>query len=73
MDVSVAEWLASLTSNCGRIGAIGFGTPVVEHWLKREIAQWDHHEWSIRRPIAPWANALTQSYISFLGLFESVI
>ena len=23
MDVSVAEWLARLTSNCGRIGAIG--------------------------------------------------
>ena len=23
MDVSVAEWLAWLTSNCGRIGAIG--------------------------------------------------
>ena len=23
MDVSVAEWLVWLTSNCGRIGAIG--------------------------------------------------
>ena len=34
-------------------------TPVVEHWLEREIAQWVHHEGSIRRPIAPWANALT--------------
>ena len=32
-----------------------FVTPVVEHWLKREIAQWVHHEGSIRRPIAPWA------------------
>ena len=46
-----------------------FVTPVVEHWLKREIAQWVHHEGalpgmrnssmgpphegSIRRPIAP--------------------
>ena len=28
-----------------------FGTPVVEHWLEREIAQ--HREGSIRRPIAP--------------------
>ena len=28
-------------------------TPVVEHWLEREIAQWVHHEGSIRRPIAP--------------------
>ena len=32
-----------------------FVSPVVEHWLEREIA----HEGSIRRPIAPWANALT--------------
>ena len=29
-----------------------FDTPVVEHWLKQEIAQWVHHEGSIRRPIA---------------------
>ena len=34
-------------------------TPVVEHWLEREIAQWVHHEGSIRRPIEPRANALT--------------
>ena len=33
-----------------------FVTPVVEHWLEREIAQWIH---PIRRPITPWANALT--------------
>ena len=26
---------------------------IVEHWLEREIAQWVHHEGSIRRPIAP--------------------
>ena len=32
---------------------------VVEHWLEREIAQWVHHGGSIRRPIAPWANALS--------------
>ena len=36
-----------------------FVTPVMEHWLEREIAQWVHHEGSIRRPIAPRANALT--------------
>ena len=29
-----------------------FVTPFVEHWLEREIAQWVHHEGSIRRPIA---------------------
>ena len=36
-----------------------FVTPVVLHWLDREIAQWVHHEGSIRRPIALRANALT--------------
>ena len=29
-----------------------FVTPVVEHWLEREIAQSVHHEGSIERPIA---------------------
>ena len=39
---------------------MAFVTPVVEHWMEREIAQWVHpHEGSIRRPIAPRANALT--------------
>ena len=28
-----------------------FVTPVVEYWLEREIAQWVHHEGSIRRLI----------------------
>ena len=28
----------------------GLVTPVVVHWLEREIAQWVHHEQSIRRP-----------------------
>ena len=28
-----------------------FVTPVVKHWLEREIVQWVHHEGSIRRPI----------------------
>ena len=35
---------------------------VVGHWLTREIAQWVHHEGSIRQPIAPWVNALTITY-----------
>ena len=30
-----------------------FVIPIMEHWLEREIAQWVHHEGSIRRPIAP--------------------
>ena len=34
-----------------------FVTPVVEHWLEREIAQWVHHKGSIR-PITPSTNAL---------------
>ena len=41
-----------------------FVIPVAEHWLEREIAQWVQHEGSIRRPIALWTNALSQSYIS---------
>ena len=36
-----------------------FVIPVVELWLKREIAQWVHFERSIRRPVSPRANALT--------------
>ena len=36
-----------------------FVTPVVEHWMEQEIAQWIHHEGSIRRPIAPWVNRFT--------------
>ena len=32
---------------------MGFATPVVEHWLEREIDQWVHHEGLIRPPIAP--------------------
>ena len=30
-----------------------FVTPVVGHWLERELAQWVNHKGSIRRPIAP--------------------
>ena len=38
---------------------MAFITPVLEHWLEQEIAQLVHHEGSIQRPIASWANALT--------------
>ena len=32
---------------------MAFVTPVMEQWLEREIAQWVHHEGSIRQLIAP--------------------
>ena len=35
------------------IHATAFVTPVVEHWLEREIAQCVYHEGSIRKPIKP--------------------
>ena len=40
-------------------------TPVVDHWLEGDIAQCVHHEGSIRRSIAPWANALTTEYTNW--------
>ena len=42
-------------------------TLVLVHWLEREIAQWVHHERSIRRPILP------RSYISLPDRRMSVI
>ena len=38
---------------------ISLPTPVREHWLEQEIAQWVHHEGSIQQLISPRANALT--------------
>ena len=35
------------------IHTTAFVTPVVEHWLEREIAQCVYHEGSIRKPIEP--------------------
>ena len=49
-----------------------FVTPVVEHWLEWEIAWWVHHEGSIRRPIAPWANALTTELLSLHILVNAI-
>ena len=41
-------------------------------WLKREIAQWVHHEGSIWWPIAPVANALTTELL-LAPIFEEKI
>ena len=41
-----------------------FVIPVMEHLLEQEIAQWFHHEGSIWCPIASWADALPQRYMS---------
>ena len=52
------------------IHTTAFVTPVVGHWMKREIAQWVHHEGLIRQPIALLANVLPQSCISLLPLIS---
>ena len=39
-----------------------FDTPIMEHWLEWEIAQWVHEEGLIRWPITTWADALPQNY-----------
>ena len=46
---------------------MAFVTPVVEHWLEREIAQCVHHEGSIRRPIAPCQPQFFQANYFDLG------
>ena len=48
-------------------------TAVEEHWLEQVIAQWVHHEESIRRPIAPWVNVLTTELHLTPGKEESVL
>ena len=62
--IGYSFWLAArlfymnqpMSGHSNRIGhTTAFVTPVMEHWLEREIA----HEGSIRWPIAPWAHALT--------------
>ena len=45
-------WFFYMYHPTDRIGhTMTFVTPVVEHWLEREIVQWVHHEGSIQRPI----------------------
>ena len=54
-------------TRCRHMG-YSFRLTVVEHWLEREIAQSSMgppHEGSIRRPIAPWANALTTDSLAY--------
>ena len=47
----------------------GRTTPILEHWLEQEIAQWVHHEGSIWWPITSWVNALTtELYLASLLL-----
>ena len=46
-----------------------FLTPVVEHWLEREIAQWVHHDGSIRRSITSERVAYVAA-AGFLSLSE---
>ena len=45
-----------------------FIAPAV-YWMEPEIAQGFHHEGSVRRPIAPWADAVPRNYISHLEVF----
>ena len=44
--------LFPISSNGSVICTISQMRPVVEHWLEQEMAQWVHHEGSIRQPIA---------------------
>ena len=46
-------------------------TPVVEHWMEGEIAEWVHHEESIRRPIGPWVTLIHNfaCFVSFGIIF----
>ena len=50
------------------VHTMAFVKPVMEHWLNWEIAWCVHHEGSIRRPIAPWADALPRSYTMLPGV-----
>ena len=39
-------------------------TPLVEHWLEQEIAQWIHYDGSIQQSIAPCAHDLPELYFA---------
>ena len=49
---------------------MAFVTPVVEHWLEWEIAQWVHHEGSSDDPSQNERTLLPRSYISLLSRTE---
>ena len=46
--VGYSFWLAARVLLYAPSHTTAFVTPVVEHWLQQEIAQWVHHEGSIR-------------------------
>ena len=51
---------------------MAFGTPVVEHWLEREIAQWVHPmKDRSNDPLHHERTLLPQSYISLLLFNET--
>ena len=50
-----------------------FVTPVMEHWLEREIAQWIHHEGSIRPPHRTMSERSYDSYISLPSEVECLL
>ena len=52
-------WRIDPTTHCTMSERSYHGATSRSCWMEREIAQWVHHEGSIRRPITPWANALT--------------
>ena len=45
------------------IHTTSFVTPVMKHWLEREIAQCINYEGSIQWPIAQWVDALPWNYV----------
>ena len=53
---------------------VAFVTSVVEHWLEREIAQWVHHEGSIRQPmdlhLAPKRKEILTTEMEILSVIE---
>ena len=48
--------------------------PVVEHWLEREIAQWVHHDGSIRGPIVPrsYHGATSRSLLARITIVSNI-
>ena len=65
--ISLAVCVCSLlfVLSHGIVHSTAFVTPVMEQWLERKLAQWIHHEASIRRPTAPRADAPPLSYARF--------
>ena len=47
----------------GQDSTRAFVTPVIEHWLEWEIAQWVHREGLIWQPVPPWADTLHRAIL----------